>query len=570
LGSRGGRVRRALLSPTTRTLVIVTLIASSSSYYAVFFLTLLGCTGLIVLFRDRSWRRFWGAALVGAATVTVMLVNMAPDLLFSWEHGSNPAGLERSAGEAEFYALKFAQLVLPWSGHQIGIFAHLRGLYDSGYVSLGEQPALGLVAAVGFIASFVLVALVAGGALRVLRPRRLSSRLALATGISTVILVAFMFATLGGVSTLISVVTSSLRGWNRMSIVIAILSLALLGLLLDAAVRKVRIARLSPRQSRALAAGGLSAVLLIVGFVDQTPGDSDAHYETNAARYWSDDAYFGELRERLSTDPQVLVLPYIPFPESASESGMLASEQLIPYLHSESIAWSNGGIKGRPAADWPIAAENYGFDAVAALTVAAGFDGVLVLRQGYRDNGVAVEAALAEATGSPPLRDEQERYGFFDLGDYAGELELQAGSTELADIRARILSPVVAYAGPDYGRDTLKDGTIELVTGDGSGTFTLANDSSEQRHIDLRLIVLADPGSSATVTLPTGLTRTLTFEDGPASITIRIPVPAGGSTVTVSVLDAAGSPADVVRLAQPSVVDPVVASFLARLLSRTP
>ncbi len=230
------------------------LLATSSSYYAIFFLILIAAAGIFVLVRDRAGRRFFGAAMAGLATVGFMLVNMAPDLLYTAVHGANPGALERAPGETEFYALKLVQLLLPWPGHRIPILAELRQQYDSSYVSLGEQPSLGIVAAAGPGRGVPRSCRRSPSAGCAPRPRGRASASLLVAGLSALVFVAFLFSTLGGLSTLISVFTSSLRGWNRMSIVIMMLCLAVIGLLIDqragADLERLRLARAAAGRHR--------------------------------------------------------------------------------------------------------------------------------------------------------------------------------------------------------------------------------------------------------------------------------------------------------------------------------
>jgi phosphoglycerol transferase len=550
-------VARFVFSPSVRTALILALLATASSYYSVFFLALLAPAAIFVLVRDGVWRRFWGATVAGVVTVAVMVLNMLPDLVFSWVNGPNPAGLDRSGGEAEFYALKFAQLVLPWPGHRIGVLAQTRQLYDEAYVSLGEQPALGLIGAVGFVAAFIIVLGVAFTRVRDRAAATSDPRTQLLAGLSALILGAFMYATLGGISTLISVLTSSLRGWNRMSILIAILSLAIVGILLDLALSRVR--RLSAPRARSVAAGVVALVLVGLGFLDQTPGDSDREYASNVVAFARDEAYFGDLEDRLPDQAMVLVLPSVPFPESNADSGLLASDQLVPYLHSETIRWSTGGIKGRPVGDWPSTLESYGVEHVATLAATAEFSGILVDRPAATDGGAALETALAAVVGVAPIVSENGRYAFYDLRDFADGLDLDG--TE--EVSADITDPVIAYPAPDFRRLGETTTLDPLEARSTAARFTVVNDADETRKAVVSVEIEATPGSVVTVTLPDGSTVRRQATAARVPLTLDIDAAPGTSTVFVSVVNPDGTAAERVYMTPPVTRQSALIDYLA-------
>ena len=551
--SRSGLLRYAL-SPAARTIVIVALLATSSSYYSVFFLVLLAAAGIFTFLRDRSWRAFLGAGLAGFATVAVMLANMLPDLLFTAQNGANPLGVDRSGGEAEFYALKLAQLLLPWPGHRIGVLADLRQRYEAAYVSLGEQPALGIVGAIGLVVALLVVAYLAFARMRRTDAATPGGRFELIAALSGLVFVAFIFSTLGGLSTIISVFTSSLRGWNRMSIVIAMLCLAIVGLLIDSAIARLR----TPARTRVIAAIAASAVLLGVGYFDQTPGNSDAEYAGNALAYREDQTYFAALEGRLPDQAMVLVLPYVPFPESSAVTGLLASEQLVPYLHTSTVRWSNGGIKGRPTADWPGQLAHYGDEHAAMLAVLAGFDGILVDRRAAADGGVALETALKPTDASPEVS-PNGRFAFYDLASEAAALTERENSEQMAAAAALITNPVVAYRSPDFGLDS--EGN--LIVNAGSARFSLANATGEARRVRLSFTVPgAYAGGHLTVVFPDGSTIERALDSDETAVTRTLTVPAGIHFVLLSVIDANGAPVPELTIGMPVAWNTAVADLI--------
>ncbi|MBO9577363.1 MAG: hypothetical protein J7480_01160 [Microbacteriaceae bacterium] len=541
-----------------QTVVIAGLTGFTQAYYAVFALILLAVAGVVAVIRHRDWPRFWGAVAAGGIILAVVAVNMLPDTLYVLLHGPNPVGFQRGHADAEIYALKFAQLVLPWSGHRIGFLASIRQQYDSHYPLLSEQPSLGAVAAGGFV---ILLAIVVYRAIAGFRREAVTPRMATLSALGGLVLVAFLFATVGGMSTIISFVTASIRGWNRMSVIIALLCLAAVALLLDAWLERIaaraRARAKRPGRVRAVWAGAFAVLVLLVGYVDQTPAGFGASYAPAIAQWRADAAYFQAIEELLEPGDWVVQLPYNAFPESQGPTGVLGSEVVIPYLHTTRVGWTGGGIKGRPSADWTSVLQAYPSTDVPAIAAAAGASGILLDRRAVPAAQQDLEPGLTTALGAP-FASEDGRYAFWSLADTAADLGSTHPALAAEGMAEAILSPVtldaskafnvgwdatgravgIAPGGDVLGFDLINargvpvaiDLAIELGGVDGEVTVTL----------DDGTVLLAEAGASGsasgrwTVTVPAGVHH--------ASIALTAP---GEVTLHWTVLDAAVSDAAV-------------------------
>lgn len=566
LFAKGGASKQVLayvFSPTTRTLAWIAILATSSSYYSIFFLVLLAFTGIIVLIRDRRWSPFLAAVGVGLLTVAVMLLNMLPDLIFSWQNGANPGGLERGSGETERYAFKLSQLLLPWAGHRIGTLRGLRERYDASYLAIGEMPALGAIAAAGLLAALAIVLILA-----IYRRRSwdASARLTLAGSLSSLVLVSVLFATVGGFSTFISFFTSSLRGWNRMSIVIAMLSLAIGALLVEWLLERTADRRRWTPRLRVVASGVIGLVLIAVAFVDQTPHDPSAAYASTKERFDADAAYFAQLESRLSESSMVLLLPYIPFPESSGPTGFLASDQLVPYLHTAEVHWTNGGIKGRPKADWPGGLAAYETEDLAELAAASGSVGVLVQRSAYEDFGRSVEQSLQSDVSTAPFESADGVYAYYDLSDVAARLKTTADQSTLDEMALRITDPATIYPSPDFATVFAEDGGLLYAAGADRSTFSIVNDSPDRVDAEFSTTIECD-SCSGTVSILIDGDEVLTepLEANAASISGRMSVPSGTTEVEVRIVDDAGAPIPVFAMTAPALRQVPIVQFLSRL-----
>lgn len=551
------------------TFAIIALTATAQTYYAIFFLILLAFAGIAAFIARRRSRRFVGAALAGVVTVVGMLVNMLPDMVYAWLHGANPTGLERGHIEAETFALKLTQLLLPWPGHRIGALREVRALYDDNYGGTAEFPALGAVAAVGLVALFLVLAYAATrlGARRV-ADQHVRQRVNLLGGVAALAFVAFIFSTVGGLSTIISFVTTSLRGWNRMSIYIAALSLLAVGIILDLAIRAV-VRRGGLRSTgRAVLAGSLAVTLLVVGFVDQTPADAGREYGPVADRFRADAAWFQQVERVAGPGATIMQLPYQSFPEDVGPTGVLGSEVLVPYLHTHGIAWTGGGIKGRPTAEWTEVLESqYSPQQISALAVVAGITGIHLDRASMFDAPRnQLESGLSAVLG-PPLESADGRYAYYDLAPLAEQVA--SVSREIREAAAaRVVNPVTINDRGDFIREFDDAGRVRSTQRGLGATLELINDSHTAVSGVLELDVSFSPSAGAvpdrlTLRLPDGTTRDITLDVDAARVRVPLIVQPGKSTVAIIGNDASAPGNAPLTLGARGFRDEVVADFAA-------
>jgi phosphoglycerol transferase len=106
----------------------------------------------------------------------------------------------------------------------------------------------------------------------------------------------------------------------------------------------------------------------------------------------------------------------MPFPEPGGPLvNMTDYEPFRGYLHSTALRWSYGAQKGREIDAWQQQVASLPAAALVAEAQRAGFSAVWVDRNGYADNGAAIEAALAQATGVQPIVSDDGQLSVFVL-----------------------------------------------------------------------------------------------------------------------------------------------------------
>jgi hypothetical protein len=429
-GSSPLLLRRATcVGQSLATFVSLVALGTASSYYSVFTLLLLTAAGLLGLLRTRRWRRAVGVLSAQALLVSVMVANMLPNLLFERAHGQNLVALSRFPKQTEIYAFKITSLLLPAPYHRVHALAQLRATYDSNFPYPSERPTLGLVAAAGF------VLLLAAALLTLLRGGGVPSATGLPTLGALAILIVLL-GTTGGLGSLFALfVSDNIRGWNRLAIFLSLIALAAVGLVCRPGARR-RWKVLSPV---------LAILVLAVGLFDQTPAEYPPHTKEISRQWRSDTTFVRSIESALPAGAMVFQLPYMFFPEAPPQLQMHDSEPFRLYLHSTSLRWSYGGIRGRPQADWPAQVARTPVPRMLGLLAAAGFDGVTVDRAGALADGRSLEGALKHSLKIKPTVSPDGRFSFWDLRAYGLTLRSRIGSEALSIVGSHVLLHPLGY-----------------------------------------------------------------------------------------------------------------------------
>jgi hypothetical protein len=387
IGSR----RRLLVTGGLAALVAV---ASGSFYYSAFTIVLVAVAALLRFAATRQGRSLLPAGFVVGVLVAVSLVQLTPTIAYQAANGRNREVAKRFSHESEVYSLKLSQLVFPLDDYRIDAVGRIKRRYSAHFPPGDARAAtLGIVATAGLAWLFA----VAFVALVGRRPRGRHVDLAALT------LAAFLFATVGGLATLVASVWSQTRAWNRLSIFIAFFALTAVALGLGA---------LGRRLGRAASVAVL-AVVLVVGVFDQTSNAFVPPYDAVEAQWKQDATFIGSLEDRLPEKAMVVQLPYETFPEPPAARQAIY-EPVKPYLHSHDLRWSYGAMRGRPA-DWLAGFADKPAPEVVRAARERGFAGLLVDRLGYADDGAAIEAELRTTLGAQPMRSGNGRFLFWGL-----------------------------------------------------------------------------------------------------------------------------------------------------------
>jgi phosphoglycerol transferase len=387
--------------------IVICLIAGSSGvYYAFFACFLIMVVGIAAAAAQRRLAPLISALLLTSLIAMTVLLCLSPHFLYG--HG-NPVA--RVTGDAETYALKISQLLLPLSGHRWLRLALLKNSYYFNAPLVNENDA----ATLGFIGSLGFILLLGWAAARVMGAtfhwlarddQRLLSVAAL------LILAATLLATIGGFGSLFALLISSqIRSYNRICVFIAFFAFLAVALVIDRGIG----ARLVRRSSKLLYAAGL-LLLTAVGLYDQTSTSFIPDYVKVERAFRSDAEFVRTIEKKLPPGAMIFQLPYLTFPEAAEY------DLARGYLHSRHLRWSYGAMVSEQSDLWTRAAKELPVPEMTRRVAEAGFSGIYLDRRLYPDNGASIEQQISATISQPPIVSSPSQLSFFSLEEYKARL----------------------------------------------------------------------------------------------------------------------------------------------------
>lgn len=398
---------------------ICLLVGAAGLYYAFFACFLLTVAGVARFARGKQWRSLLTPILLIALIVFSLFAGILPTVVYQYRNGPNRE-LGRGPGEAELFGLRMTQLLLPVRDHRVPLLRKVTEQYSE---SLGKQcnenrmTSLGAIAGAGFVG---LLGLTLFG-----RARR--SHPLYAAGVLT--MAAFLLGTVSGAGALFNLfIAAHIRGYNRIAIYIAFLSLFAVACLAE------RLRQRCAGRSWLFHIG--LAMVTVLGILDETspPRASDRARWRDA--FQEDARLVAAIESRLPEGAMIYEMPYRQFPEGSRY------DLLRPYLHSHKLCWSHGTMRGRLGDDWHYQLAEQPLAERLETAALAGFVGVLVDREGYPDDAAGLEAEVTSCLKVPPIVSDGGQFMFFELSRLEAALRERYTEVERARHREGLLQPI--------------------------------------------------------------------------------------------------------------------------------
>jgi phosphoglycerol transferase len=377
---------------------ICLLTAGTGIYYAFFAGLFMMVAGLWASIERRRAANALAAAMLTGVLVAGLGVQAVPSVLYHRRHGPNPAVANRQPIEAEIFALKITELLLPAPQHRYGRLRGLKDTYDHYAPFPGEvaSTSLGLVASAGFLALLVM-------ALFRWRPRGFAEEpLGRIAGLNGF---AVLFATFGGFGSLFALlVTPEIRTYSRMHVFIAFLSLFAVAAFMEWVRRK-----------HGRLGAFLPVAVLGIGLVDQVTPAALRKYDENTRKYTLDGQLVQKMESVLPPGSMVFELPYMRFPESGAVLYVMDYDPVRFYFHTRALRWSYPTMAGRPEDAWVKTTSELPPPEMIAAIRRAGFRGLLIDILGYKESAVVLKDGVTKVLGRPPMISPDRQMLFWPL-----------------------------------------------------------------------------------------------------------------------------------------------------------
>ena len=473
--------------------LICLVLAGTGFYYAFFTCFFLLVASVMVAVRHRSWRGLWpGFGLIAVISAGVV-VNLSPSLV-RFEDQGTVAVVRRQERDADNYALRIAQLLLPVSGHRFGRLADLKVEYNRRpLVNENDHASMGFAGALGFLGLLwwfffrkpAAEGLSEGGATGLLHH------------LSMFNLAGVLLGTMGGFGSLIAFFgLPQVRAYNRIGAFLCFFALFALALWMDNLARRYAAAR-----RRQIVFGFAVVTVTVLALGDQISPKTLPDYKQIKRQFTSDAAFVQDIEKKVPHGARIFQLPFMPFPESSPVSRMKDYDLLRGYLHSDHLRWSYGTIKGREGNAWLRQTAAKPPDQLVETLAWAGFSGIYIDLNGFDDDGVQIEKELYTVLGDVPIHSLDRKLVFYDLTDYRARLEQRTPPGEWGTRREAALHPPLTI-----WRDGFSD--PEGTPGDtwrwgGShGRVELVNRTPRAQQVRLEMTVTANDGGTVTIHAP--------------------------------------------------------------------
>lgn len=404
------------------------LMGAGCVYYTFFSCYFFMVSGLVLFLSKKDIRSLLTSIFfVGLMTLST-IINGLPMMLYQLKNGSNLAICARAPQDAETYGLKVIQLLLPVIGHRIPFLNNISSKYASTAILVNENSTafLGIIGSLGF--AFLLFWVF----YRVIKNYTTFHKVEQEFNLLSVLnLSAVLLGTIGGFGSIFSyLVSSQIRGYNRISIFIAFFSIFAIVLLLDIAKD-----RFKKGKSLKIFYYSFLILLLFGGILDQTNPSIMPPYSLNEKEFFNDEHFIKEIEATMPENTMIFQLPYVPFPEYPPQYKMLDYDHFKGYLHSNSLRWSYGAMKGREADYWQRSVSGKPLEEMIETLSLVGYSGIYVDSYGYKDAGSAIISNLSKILMISPLKSENGRLYFFDMTTYNSQLKSRLTAEEEFEIK---------------------------------------------------------------------------------------------------------------------------------------
>src|SRR5436190_11024020 len=364
-------------------------LASFGVYYTFFAVLMFLASGIAGSLKWKSNKNLISAFIAIFMLTMGVGLNISPNLIHSYKYGSNPTVAQRFAMESEYHGLKLIQMLLPQPLHRSALLRKISTKYNQTFPLVAEN----MTASLGLIGSCGLIIILAVAIATPFFRFQVDSHIQLLAFLTSFL---FLFTTIGGFASIFALlITPMIRAWNRISVFIGFAAITTFILSTEQFLKKFIYKRFL-KQAEIY----VGIFLICFGVWDQTFTRTKLEV-ISLKNQFLNDAMFVKKIEKLIPNGAVYQLPYIPFPEEVINNNFYSYDPFRGYLHSSTLHWSSGGMKGRRGDLFFRYLANQPMKHQIEIIKRLGFNWIYIDRRGYSDHGVAIENEIKRNIGHP-------------------------------------------------------------------------------------------------------------------------------------------------------------------------
>lgn len=380
-------------------ILFIILIANNGIiYYPFFTCYLLVVVAIIKLIQTKKFKSVLPSITAIAGIGITIGINMIPKIIYNMQNGSNGAAVVRGGFTGpEYYGLKLIQLFIPYNSKLSILLEDMIQDYNNTapFVTENNATYMGIMALVGMIIIFAYFFKKDDTAL--------TKRMRFLGQLNIFII---LLAAGNGVGTLFAfLVSDGIRGYCR--IVVFLVFVSLLGL-------AYFIQHMTSNYSKYVVVG-VSVVLCSLCLWEQLPVFEEGVIAAETD-FRSDKAFVETIEGMVEPGSMIYQMPYHAYPEGGFENEMEDYDLFTGMLLSDTLRWSYGAMKGRPAADFQEELAQMPIEQRIAKVKELGFAGIYVDRRAYKSDELdELEKQLETMTGSNKIVSDNNCLSYFNF-----------------------------------------------------------------------------------------------------------------------------------------------------------
>ncbi|MDX2082850.1 MAG: hypothetical protein SFV53_02550 [Rickettsiales bacterium] len=335
-----------------------------------------------------------------------------PTLFYQLNYGFNPYLAGRATSASELYGLRIIDLLLPVANHYIDYFSTLKLNFNS-LVEAGAErtsESLGLIASISFL--FLLIWLPAKSfsqqnslAKKTIIKFSLSKKdQNLISNLAGINMLGLLMVTVGGFIMFMAISLPMLRSHARFAIFISFLAFFFVAIIFDKLADKKLF-------GKTIFTKIIIAIVFTLALFDQAGKASADSIQSQEMKdkFFSDKNFIEKIENFLPQKSMIFILPAFGFPENGGDD----YRSIIAYAHSKNLRWSYPVVAGRRSFFWQQKVINLDFKQFIAELKNAGFAGIYLDKEQYRDiyttkNLIALETNLKSVAKSKIISSDKK------------------------------------------------------------------------------------------------------------------------------------------------------------------